>query len=147
MLVCLQPSNASNSRGTRREHVNFNTTAKDLLHATCGDAHLTQNKSRHIDLFLKLCCGRPIMINQNLEVDWCEANGAHCTFEGVQLKPGVTINDLETVQIGQPQNTHTKIESRDEFVSISNNCRQRSHCSQATRTNNQEPFGFMLQPC
>jgi hypothetical protein len=102
MLACLQPSNASDSIGTQREHVNFNTTAKDLLHATCGDARLTQNKSRHIDLFLKLCCGQPIMINQNLEVDWCEANGAHhCTFEGVQLKPRVTINDLETVQIGQ----------------------------------------------
>jgi hypothetical protein len=42
--------------------------------------------------------------------------------------------------------THTKIESRDEFVSISNNRKQRRHCSQATRTNDQEHFGFMLQP-
>ena len=41
----------------------------------------------------------PIMINCNIDVVKCEAIGAHCRFEGAKLKPGVTIHDLETIQI------------------------------------------------
>jgi hypothetical protein len=118
-------------KGTRREYVDFNTTAKDLLYAGCSDAHLTQNKSRHIDPFLKLYYGRPIMINQNLDVDRCEANGAYCRFEGLQLKPGVTINDLETVQIdgyfvrcaSVTQIQHLVLKNEDAPKDANGNCR------------------------
>jgi len=118
-------------KGTRREYVDFSAIAKDLLYAGCSDAHLTQNKSRHIDPFLKLYYGRPIMINQNLDVDRCEANGAYCTFVGMQLKPGVTINDLETVQIdgfflrcaAVTQIQHLVLKNEDAPKDANGNCR------------------------
>jgi hypothetical protein len=80
---------------------------------------------------MKLYYGRPIMINQNLDVDRCEANGAYCRFEGLQLKPGVTINDLETVQIdgyfvrcaSVTQIQHLVLKNEDAPKDANGNCR------------------------
>jgi hypothetical protein len=79
--------------------MDFNPIAKDLLYATCCDAHLTQRKSRHIDPLLKLYVYRPVMINFNKDVAQCEANGAYCTFERIELKPGVSVDELELIKI------------------------------------------------
>jgi hypothetical protein len=57
--------------------------AKDLLHASCGDGCLTQNKSRHHDPLLKLCCDMPAVINCNIDVAKYEVNGACCRFDEV----------------------------------------------------------------
>jgi hypothetical protein len=86
-------------QGKKREYVDMNGIAKDLLYASCGDAYLTQNKSRHHDPLLKLYYDVPIMINCNIDVEKHEANGACCRFVKVKLKHSVTIDDLETIQI------------------------------------------------
>ena len=39
------------------------------------------------------------MINWNEDVEKSIANGACCRFEGVKLKDGVTLDDLETIRI------------------------------------------------
>ena len=80
--------------------MDVNATAKDSLHASCSDRNLTQNKSRHRNPLLhQLCHDTPVVINCNVSVAKCEVNGACCRFKGVELKPGVTIHDLETIQI------------------------------------------------
>jgi hypothetical protein len=48
---------------------------------------------------LKLYYGRPLMINENIDVAKCIANGAMTEFRGVVLQDGVTENDLETIII------------------------------------------------
>ena len=48
---------------------------------------------------LKLYQGQRVMINWNKDVEKSVANGACCRFEGVKLKDGVTLNDLETIRI------------------------------------------------
>jgi hypothetical protein len=60
---------------------------------------LTERKSRHIDPLLKLYVNRPVMINYNKDVGKGEANGAFCRFERIELKPGVTLDDLEIIMI------------------------------------------------
>ena len=44
--------------------------------------------SRKIDPMLKLHTGRPVMINQNIDVEKSIANGAMCSFNGLRLKNG-----------------------------------------------------------
>ena len=83
--------------GSRREYVKFNKIAEDLLYAGCSDDNLCVQKSRRIDPLLKLYSGCPIMLNQNTDVERCEANGARCTF--VKAKLNVPISMLEKVVI------------------------------------------------
>jgi hypothetical protein len=41
------------------------------------------------------------MINENLNVENCEANGTMCLFEGIVLKPEITFDDLGTIIIDE----------------------------------------------
>jgi hypothetical protein len=65
----------------------------------CQGFAVCRLQQRTFDPEQKLHHGQPIVINQILAVDRCEANGAHRRLEGLQLKPGTTINDLERVQV------------------------------------------------
>ena len=48
---------------------------------------------------LKLYHGRPVMINKNKDVKNCIANGAMGKFAGVELARGVTLDDLEIIEV------------------------------------------------
>jgi hypothetical protein len=59
----------------------------------------TADGSKHYDPLLKLYFKRPVMINENINVENCEANGTMCEFEGVVFKQGITYESLEIIQI------------------------------------------------
>ena len=50
---------------------------------------------------LKLYYGCPVLINENISVENCLANGTMCKFVGVNLKKDVTYSDLEIIRIDQ----------------------------------------------
>ena len=54
---------------------------------------------KHYEPVMKLYYKRPIIINDNIDVANCIANGTMCEFEGIVFKNGVTFNDLSTVEI------------------------------------------------
>ena len=83
--------------GSRRDYVEFNQLAKDLLYAGCLDNHVSVQQSRRIDPLLKLYGGCPVMLNQNNDVEKCEANRARCTF--VKAKLSVSISQLDIIII------------------------------------------------
>ena len=68
---------------------------------TCPDSYVkdSYNESRRVDPLLKLYHGRPMMLNLNEDVQNKEANGTVGFFENVQLKQGVTLEDLELIRI------------------------------------------------
>ena len=64
---------------------------KNLFWTACSDANVVEGGdkgSRKIDPMLKLHTGRPVMINQNIDVEKSIANGAMCSFNGLRLKNG-----------------------------------------------------------
>jgi hypothetical protein len=65
-----------------------------------GEAHVkSSGNSKTHDPLLKLYFGRPLMINDNLDVKKCIANGTMCEFQSVVLKEGITVNDLDIIVI------------------------------------------------
>lgn len=87
-------------RINRGECKDFNQATKDIFYACCGDAHVKKyDSSKMFDPLLKLYCGRPVMINDNIDVKNWKANGTMCFFQSVVLKSGVTFNDLERIVI------------------------------------------------
>ena len=48
---------------------------------------------------LKFYAGQPIMINENIDVTNCIANGAEGVFLGVVFMPGVDFADLDIITI------------------------------------------------
>ena len=84
---------------TRRDYVDFNSASKDMLYAYCGEGHVKSKDNKHYDPLLKFYYGRPLMINDNIDVERCVANGAMCTFREVVLMPGVTVGDMEKICI------------------------------------------------
>jgi hypothetical protein len=80
------------------EYTKFNDLSKDILYACVGEAHVKCTQSgKTYDPLLKLYHGRPLMININLDVKKCIANGTTCEFLGVVLKEGVAKEDLELI--------------------------------------------------
>ena len=79
--------------------MDFTENAQGVLYGGCSDGHLVACNNRHIDPMLKLYQVQRVMINWNKDVENYVANGARCRFEGVKLKDGVTLNDLETIWI------------------------------------------------
>ena len=66
----------------------------------CSDANVTEGGdkgSRRIDPISQLYIGRPVMINQNIDVEKSIANGAMCSFSSVKLKNGY--QDCELLNI------------------------------------------------
>ena len=51
------------------------------------------------DPLLKLYHGRPLMLNENMDVENAKANGTMCTFESIVLKEGICFDDLEKILI------------------------------------------------
>ena len=98
--VCIK---ASNLKWVKKgEQVkNFNAKMKDLFYATVCEAQCrTADRDQKLyDPMLKLYHGCPLMINSNFDVQNCIANGTMCKFEGIILKDGVAINDLEKICI------------------------------------------------
>ena len=63
---------------------------KNILHAQCSDIHVHKsgNESAFIDPMLKLYFERPIMINENVDVEKAVANGSVGQFMRLKLKNG-----------------------------------------------------------
>jgi len=60
----------------KKEYKEFNELSKDILHSCVGEAHVkSSGNSKTYDPLLKLYYGRPLMINDNLDVKKCIANG------------------------------------------------------------------------
>ena len=79
----------------KKEYKEFNELSKDILHSCVGEAHVkSSGNSKTYDPLLKLYYGRPLMINDNLDVKKCIANGTMCEFKAVVLKEGIALNDL-----------------------------------------------------
>lgn len=65
-----------------------------------GEAHVkSSGNSKTHDPLLKMYFGRPLMINDNLDVKKCIANGTMCEFQAIVLREGITMNDLENIVI------------------------------------------------
>ncbi|KAG7372125.1 hypothetical protein IV203_018268 [Nitzschia inconspicua] len=73
--------------------------AQDVMYAAVGEAHVSDKCKKYHDPLLKLYLGRPLCINQNEDVSSCIANGAICEFRCVKLKPGASMDQLETIVI------------------------------------------------
>ena len=98
--ICIKASNLKwKKAGTRNDYVDFNKASEDILYATCGEGHWQGRDNKRYDPLLKLYYGRPLCINENKDVESCIANGAMCEFNGVLLKQGVTLTDLEKILI------------------------------------------------
>ena len=98
--VCIKASNLQwvKTRGRNKEYVNFNKRMADFFHATVCEAQCKAN-TKSYDPMLKLYHGCPVMINKNLDVENCVANGTMCKFAAIVLKPDVNYADLERICI------------------------------------------------
>ena len=96
--ICIKSSNLQWVKG-RNEHDDFNPSMRDLFHATVGEGHCTSSDSKTYDPMLKLYYGRPVMVNENIDVSNGIANGSMCKFVGVTLEDGVTYEHLERIRI------------------------------------------------
>jgi hypothetical protein len=84
----------------KKEYKDFNQLSKDILYACVGEAHVKSlGNSKTYDPLLKLYFGRPLMINDNLDVKKCIANGTMCEFQSIVLKEGITMSDLDVIVI------------------------------------------------
>ena len=81
---------------TKREFYAFKQDAKDIFHSCCSDAHVKEN-GKCYDPMLKLYYGRPLCISENLDVSNCVANGTMCSFEGIVLKEGIAMSELDII--------------------------------------------------
>ena len=73
---------------------------QNCLLTGCSDADIKEcsaKASKRVDPLLKLYVGRPVMINQNIDVDTSMANGTMCTFKSLKLKKGY--EDCEVINI------------------------------------------------
>ena len=71
----------------KKEYKEFNQLSKDILYACVGEAHVkSSGNSKTHDPLLKMYFGRPLMINDNLDVKKCIANGTMCEFQAIVLK-------------------------------------------------------------
>ena len=48
---------------------------------------------------LKLYGGQPVMINDNIDISKCIANGAEGIFRGIIFKSGIDYSDLDIITI------------------------------------------------
>jgi hypothetical protein len=99
--ICIKAGDLMFKRsGTHGAYDAMNSKCKDIIYASCGEAHV-ENVEEHKmhDPLLKLYHGRPLMINENQDVKNCIANGAMCAFEAVELKEGITRHDMEKIVI------------------------------------------------
>ena len=95
--VCIRASDMQWHKA-KREYTPMNTSCKDIIYACCGEGHL-KTKSKNFDPFMKLYYKRPVMLNENKDVENCIANGTMCEFEGVVFADGVEYDDAHKVII------------------------------------------------
>ena len=97
--ICIKASNLK-WKLSKTKYVNFNSKSADILYACCGDAHVKSNDgSKMFDPLLKLYIGRPLMLNDNINVPGGQANGSMCEFVNLTLRHGVSLTDLEIINI------------------------------------------------
>lgn len=97
--VCVKASNLAWWKGPY-QYQDMNKRMKDYFHATVGEAHIEESKdTKSYDPMLKLYYHRPVMINDNIDVENGLSNGTMCKFIGLNLKAGVEWDDLERIQI------------------------------------------------
>jgi hypothetical protein len=101
--ICIKASDLRWSKTEspgKREYTEFNSLSKEILYACVGEAHIkSSGNSKTHDALLKLYYGRPLMINENLDVKKGIANGTMCEFQGLVLKGDVTKENLDVVLI------------------------------------------------
>ncbi|KAG7367433.1 PIF1-like helicase [Nitzschia inconspicua] len=98
--LCIKAGNPRfHLTGTRKEYRVMENKAQDVMYAAVGEAHVSDRCKKYHDPLLKLYLGRPLCINQNEDVSSCIANGAMCEFRGLKLKPGASMDQLETIVI------------------------------------------------
>ena len=75
--------------------------SRDVIYASCSEAHCATagSNKKMVAPMLKMYTGQPIMINDNIDVSKCIANGAEGRFLGIVFKPGVELENLEIISI------------------------------------------------
>ena len=87
--ICIKASDISfKTKNSRNYECSKDRNEADLIYASCGDGHVKSDCGKRYDPMLKLYVGRPLYINDNIDVPSCIANGAMCTFKGVTFKEG-----------------------------------------------------------
>ena len=76
-----------------------NKLAQDIIYSACNDSHIEDSASKRFDPLLKLYIDRPLMINNNIDVKNCIANGAMCKFKGIVLKDNKTLECLHKIEV------------------------------------------------
>ena len=86
---------------SRSDFADMSSLTKDLVYACCSEAHMeTIGSSKKMVLpMLKLYGGQPVMINDNIDVSKCIANGAEGIFRGIIFKSGIDYSDLDIITI------------------------------------------------
>ena len=99
--ICIKASDISfKTKNSRSYNTIKNRNEADLIYASCGDGHVKSDCGKRYDPMLKLYVGRPLYINDNIDVPSCIANGAMCTFKGLNIKDGIIpSNCIDVVQI------------------------------------------------
>jgi hypothetical protein len=100
--VCIKASGMKIKKdGTKQTYVDMKPVVKDMVHSCCCDAHVKGGRdyTQKFDPMLKLYVGCPVMITKNIDVTKCEANGAMCTFKGIEFNPGLGLQDITYVNI------------------------------------------------
>jgi hypothetical protein len=86
---------------TKQTYVDMKPVVIDVVHSSCCDAQVKGGReyTQHFDPILKLYVGCPVMITKNIDVTKCKANGAMCTFKGIELNPGLGPQDIHYANI------------------------------------------------
>ena len=85
--ICIKASNILFQQNRSKHYKQVaNKLARDIIYSACNDSHIKDSSSKRFDPMLKLYIDRPLMINNNIDVKNCIANGAMCKFKGIVLK-------------------------------------------------------------
>ena len=99
--ICVKGSNLCWRKATR-QYEPMKNRVKDFFYATVGEAHVKKagnGGNKTYDPLLKLYYHRPIMVNDNISVETGLSNGTMAKFVGVELKQGISFDDLERITI------------------------------------------------
>ena len=86
--ICIKASNLKFKETREKGYCEGSQQAKDTIYVSCGEGQVSSSDNKRHDPLLKLYKGRPLCINQNINVERCIANRAMCKFIGINLIEG-----------------------------------------------------------
>ena len=97
--ICIKASNMAFTQISSNEYNLRSVNMSNIVFSSCGDGHVKTNDDKRYDPMLKLYKGRPICINENIDVKNCIANGAMGKFKGVIFEDNISVEDLDKIII------------------------------------------------